>query len=129
MIMEKPVFHRQIPFLPVANLKATIKYYTTKLGFSNEWFWEDSDAGCGRDELFMLFTLSSDLHKAIMESETPFEITWIVESVDAIYEEYAAKKLEIISTPEDKPWGMREFTLIDINGYHLRISQPLNNVE
>ncbi|HRF76397.1 MAG TPA: VOC family protein [Chitinophagales bacterium] len=125
--MTNAAFHRQIPVLPVADLKATIKYYKSKLGFSDEWFWEDTDAGCGRNELFMLFNLNPELLQAIQSAAAPFEIIWIVEQVDVIYNEYAQKELAIISEPENKPWGMREFTIKDINGYTIRIAEPIEN--
>lgn len=125
--MTNAAFHRQIPVLPVADLKATIKYYKTKLGFSEEWFWEDTDAGCGRNELFMLFNLNPELLQAIQSAAAPFEIIWIVEQVDVIYKEYTQKELAIISEPENKPWGMREFAIKDINGYTIRIAEPIEN--
>lgn len=125
--MTNAAFHRQIPVLPVADLKATIKYYKSKLGFSDEWFWEDTDAGCGRNELFMLFNLNPELLQAIQSAAAPFEIIWIVEQVDVIYNDYAQKELAIISEPENKPWGMREFAIKDINGYTIRIAEPIEN--
>ena len=125
--MKNAAFHRQIPVLPVADLKATIKYYKTKLGFSEEWFWEDTDAGCGRNELFMLFNLNPTLLDAMLAASAPLEIIWIVEQVDDIYAEYTQKDLTLLSELENKPWGMREFTIKDINGYAIRIAKPLEN--
>ena len=125
--MKNAAFHRQIPVLPVADLKATIKYYKTKLGFSEEWFWEDTDAGCGRNELFMLFNLNPTLLDAMLAASAPLEIIWIVEQVDDIYVEYTQKDLTLLSELENKPWGMREFTIKDINGYSIRIAEPIEN--
>jgi catechol 2,3-dioxygenase-like lactoylglutathione lyase family enzyme len=125
--MKNAAFHRQIPVLPVADLKATIKYYKTKLGFSDEWFWEDTDAGCGRNELFMLFNLNPTLLDAMLAASAPLEIIWIVEQVDDIYAEYTQKDLTLLSELENKPWGMREFTIKDINGYSIRIAEPIEN--
>ena len=125
--MINAAFHRQIPVLPVADLKATIKYYKTKLGFSDEWFWEDTDAGCGRNELFMLFNLNPTLLDAMLAASAPLEIIWIVEQVDDIYAEYTQKDLTLLSELENKPWGMREFTIKDINGYSIRIAEPIEN--
>ena len=125
--MKNAAFHRQIPVLPVADLKATIKYYKTKLGFSEEWFWEDTDAGCGRNELFMLFNLNPTLLDAMLAASAPLEIIWIVEQVDDIYAEYTQKDLTLLSELENKPWGMREITIKDINGYAIRIAEPLEN--
>lgn len=127
MTMSNAAFHRQIPVLPVADLKATIKYYKTKLGFSNEWFWEDTDAGCGRNELFMPFNLNPTLLDAMLAASAPLEIIWIVEQVDDIYVEYTQKDLTLLSELENKPWGMREFTIKDINGYAIRIAEPIEN--
>jgi len=44
----------------------------------------------------------------------------IIDSVDELHTRFAAAGLPV--TPvEDQPWGMREFTLTDPNGNHIRI--------
>ena len=46
------------------------------------------------------------------------------EDVDALYEIHRVRGANIISPLEHKPWGIREYTVRDLNGYELRISGP-----
>jgi uncharacterized glyoxalase superfamily protein PhnB len=124
---KKPVhFSHLVPFLPVANLKETIAYYKEKLGFYDEWFWTNpdgaiTDAGCRRDDMRLLFSQSPEFLARINGSGYSLDICWFVSGVDAVYEELKAKNVKIIDELSDKPWGMREFAIQDINGYNLRI--------
>jgi uncharacterized glyoxalase superfamily protein PhnB len=46
-----------------------------------------------------------------------------VHDVDALYARHQQNGVMIISPLEKKPWGMREYTVQDPNGYHLRFGQ------
>src|SRR5690606_15518837 len=127
MVMKK-FFYKGIPFLPVKDLRKTIEYYTQTLGFDGEWYWGDppTDAGCRRDQLSLLFNVNPKL-AAKMKG---LELVMFVDDVDGIYEELRSKpEVEIIIPIRDEPWGMREFTLRDINGYSLRISCSLERIK
>lgn len=41
--------------------------------------------------------------------------------IDALYEKYRGRGVSIIQTPTTQPWGLREFTVKDCNGYLLRL--------
>lgn len=120
-------FYKTIPFLPVRNIEETITYYKTQLGFKDEWFWGDppTDAGCHRDELSMLFNQNPSLTEKIQG----FELVMFVDDVDGIYEDFSCNdNIEITSQIKDEPWGIREFTVKDINGYLLRISCSIERI-
>ena len=36
---------------------------------------------------------------------------------------YKSSGVEILSEPEDMPWGMREFNIKDLNGHRLRFGR------
>jgi len=115
--------------MPVKDLKETIAFYRDKLGFGGEWFWGDSDAGIERDDLHLLFNKNPAHVAQINSSGQIFEVCWFVQNVDAIFEEFKSKGVNIISPLENKPWGMREFTLQDVNGYAIRVGQGIQNAE
>lgn len=117
-------FSHTVPFLPVNNLQETIAYYRYVLGFSKEWFWGDppTDAGISRDDMKLLFGKNPEMVKHMQG----FEIMMFVEGIDAIYEEHCLKGVDIISEIENKPWGVREYTVKEINGFHLRIAETMN---
>lgn len=120
-------FYKTIPFLPVRDIQETIGYYKTELGFVDEWYWGDppSDAGCHRDDLSLLFNQNPTMAKKI----PGFELVMFVDDVDGIYYEFKNNKnIEITSDLKDEPWGIREFTIRDINGYLLRISCSIDRI-
>jgi uncharacterized glyoxalase superfamily protein PhnB len=124
--MEK-FFYKTLPFLPVRNLRETIQYYKDKLGFQGEWFWGDppTDAGCQRNELSILFNQNPEFNERVKG----LELVMFVDDVDGIYSELKNKSgVEIASPIKDEPWGIREFTVKDINGYLLRISCSLERI-
>lgn len=119
-------FSHTIPFLPVKDLQETIAYYRYVLGFSQEWFWGDppTDAGISRDDMKLLFGKNPEMVKHLKG----FEIMMFVEGIDTIYEEHKIKGVTLISDIENKPWGVREYTVEEINGYHLRIAEGIEKI-
>jgi uncharacterized glyoxalase superfamily protein PhnB len=43
------------------------------------------------------------------------------EEVDKLYRRWQQAGAEILSEPEDKPWGLREFTVADLDRNQLRV--------
>jgi ribosomal protein S18 acetylase RimI-like enzyme len=48
------------------------------------------------------------------------------DEIDALHEQHRARGAPIISPIDNKPWHIREYTVCDPNGYHLRFSGPLS---
>ncbi len=46
-----------------------------------------------------------------------------------IFEEWKSKGVKVVSSLKDEPWGVREFTAKDINGYFLRIAEGTEKEE
>ena len=127
--MSVKKFSHVVPFIPVRDLFETIDYYRRKLGFYNEWFWEDTDAGISRDDLSLLFNYNPAFVDLINTEEQRFELMWFVESIDDIYMEFKNNYVQIVRELNDEAWGQREFAFIDINGYYIRVSQQLPEEE
>lgn len=47
-------------------------------------------------------------------------------SVDALAEQVSKMSANIVSGPLDRPWNVRELTILDPDGYQLVFSAPLN---
>ena len=45
------------------------------------------------------------------------------ESIDELHEKHRAAGATIVSPIENKPWGLREYTVRDLNGHYLRFGQ------
>ena len=51
---------------------------------------------------------------------------WI-EDIDAIYARHRASNAEIVDDLAVKPWGTRQYTVLEPNGYRLKIAQVGND--
>lgn len=110
----------------VKNLNKTAKFYET-LGFDirkresnhitaySNWFWIDFLA-IGKDER----TKSED---GIESTDRGAGICLYlsVENVDEFHKYLISQKLKPSTSPEDQPWGNREFLIQDPDGYKLVI--------
>ncbi len=111
---------RAIPQLPVRNVTAAQAYYRDVLGFAIDWTWGEGGYGSVSRDGTTIYLCSSD---------GPFEPVWLVipsSEVDALCARWRANGAVIVSEPEDKPWGSREFTVADLDGHLLRVSRPAN---
>jgi uncharacterized glyoxalase superfamily protein PhnB len=107
--------------LAVADVAATIKFYKENLGFTRDWFWDDppTHGGVEWGKVDMMFHLAPELAKHMEGHQHYFH----VKGVDDLYARHQQNGVEIISPLERKPWGMREYTVRDPNGYHLRFGE------
>jgi uncharacterized glyoxalase superfamily protein PhnB len=97
--------------LPAVDIAATIAFYEQKLGFTTEFQYDDY-AGLRRGGAPLHLWQCSDRQLA---ENTSCRVN--VSGIDAIYEEYQTQGIihpnGALST---KPWGLREFTVLDPNG-------------
>jgi hypothetical protein len=50
---------------------------------------------------------------------------WNVEGVDDLYQELAGRGALVTSKPQDKPWGLREFTLRTPDGHRITCGEVI----
>ena len=125
--MKEKQFIRLNAFIPVNDIHETLNYYRDRLGFYDEWTM-DTDGGIRRDGMRLIFKQDPD-YVAVLNNETyRFVLIWFVENIDEIYNEFKeGRKITIVSDIENKPWGIREFSIYDINGYLIRVSEGIAN--
>src|SRR5690242_10404793 len=116
-------FLKPLPHLPVKNLQATLDYYKSQLGFTNEWTIGTTDGGLCRDDLRLLFAEDKNFTNDINNSKHRLPLLWFVEDIDAIYQEFKTRGIELADDLRTHPYGLREFAFIDINGYYIRIAE------
>jgi uncharacterized glyoxalase superfamily protein PhnB/GNAT superfamily N-acetyltransferase len=107
--------------LAVANVPSAAKFYVDVLGFTQRWLWGDPPTfgcvGIGRVEVFLCEQpelarqVEGHMHCFFSDADT---------DIDALHARHAAAGANIISPIENKPWGLREYTVRDPSGYHLR---------
>jgi len=107
----------------VADVMQTVRFYRDVLGFESEWLWENppTHGGVRWGEVHVMFSLQPELSKRVDGHQHWFS----VEDVNGLYERHKTAGAPIVSDIENKPWGFREYTVRDINGYHLRFAGPV----
>ena len=115
-----------IPILPSRSVNDTLAFFR-RLGFDGK-IWGDPYfyAILRRDTVELHFFTHAELRPA--ESSAGCYIR--VADVESIYRAFALAELPRRGIPrqdalEDKPWGMREFSIVDPDGNLLRIGQTL----
>ena len=111
------------PQLPVKDVQATQEYYRDVLGFEILWAWGENDYGAVGNGQFRIHFTPMD--------EPPREacICIDVKDADEVYATVSQNGAKIVSDIETKPWGMREFTVLDINGHYLRIGTGVKAIK
>lgn len=109
--------------LACRDVAETVNFYTGVLGFRQHWLWEDPPTfacvGMGGAELFLC--LQPDLTAKIEGHMHCFNVE---EDLAALYARHERAGAPIVSPLENKPWGVREYTIRDCNGYHVRFTGP-----
>jgi GNAT superfamily N-acetyltransferase len=111
------------PIFPVADVAATVRYYCEVLGFHEGWTWgEPPDFGGVRwGKVGAMFALQAE-----PGPEAKVGGQWhsfFVEGIDALHDFHARNGAAICAPLEAKPWGLREYTVRDLNGHYLRFGQ------
>ncbi len=110
------------------NLEKSKAFYTALLPlnvtFDSDWFVHLT-AENEALELGIILQTHQIVPAAAQNPPTGFYITFVVDDVDAIYEKAKAKKLEIVSVPENTSYGQRRMLLKDPDGAIVDISAPM----
>jgi catechol 2,3-dioxygenase-like lactoylglutathione lyase family enzyme len=112
-----------IPILPARNLADTRAFYE-HLGFETVGWWPETFGGYAilvKGDLELHFFRFAELDP----TNSYAQCYWRVTDVDAFYDQIASVGCRV-TAPEDKPWGMRECALSDLNGTLVRIGQSLS---
>src|SRR5437762_2666351 len=98
--------------LAVADILASVRFYVDVLGFKQLWLWgEPPGFGCvaiGRTEIYLC--LQPQLAPRV---EGHMHCFFDDEDIDALHEKHRAAGAPIVLPIENKPWGIREYTVRD----------------
>ena len=99
-----------VPELPIADVEKAQRYYRDVLGFEIGWLYQGKEIGSvSRGHVAIFFR----------RRRAPFEpaVHWVfAEDIDATYEELRSLGAKIVEPLETKPWGLRQFTVEDLDG-------------
>jgi predicted enzyme related to lactoylglutathione lyase len=103
-------FGPPVPELPVVDVERAQQHYRDALGFEIGWIEPDKGIGAvSRGQSVIFFR----------KRNPPFEpaLHWMyAEDIDATYQELRAAGANIVEPLEKKPWGLRQFTVKDLDG-------------
>ncbi len=114
-----------IPILPSRSVSDTLAFFK-RLGFDGKI--------CGDGDSYAILTRGTleihfFTHRELRPAESWAGCYFRVLDVEKIYRAFTMAELPRKGIPrldvlEDKPWGMREFAVVDLDGNLLRIGQP-----
>jgi uncharacterized glyoxalase superfamily protein PhnB len=104
-------------------MAAATAYYQRNLGFGLDWGGGGDDlAGISRDDCRLF--LAGPTFRSHRGNDIP-SLTWLnldsKAAVDELYRAWRASDAILVAAPEDKPWGLHEFTVADIDGNLFRV--------
>lgn len=113
---------RIFPVFKVANLAEALEYYRDKLGFTIAWTWGDpaTRAGVALDEIEI--QLDGGGRGA---PQGPSVVYCHMIDVDTYFEACRARGATLALQVGDRPWGMRDFRVLDLDGNQLGFGAPL----
>jgi len=117
------------PTLAVRNMKETIEFYKDSLGFKVGMCFPDANnpeyADLSKDGMVLMF-IPAENHGISHEDKFGIGVYLYMQidgDIDEYYQELKKKGVNIAVDIKDEPYGVRDFTVEDINGYKLAFNQ------
>ena len=99
-----------VPELPVRDVERAQQHYRDALGFEVGWLYDGDIGSVSRGDVAIFFRRTTPPFAA--------NVHWIfADDIDATYTELQSLGAKIVEPLEKKPWGLRQFTVDDIDGH------------
>jgi catechol 2,3-dioxygenase-like lactoylglutathione lyase family enzyme len=124
LLKAKPKFFGAGPVFPVHDILAAVEFYCVALGFDLDFVMDDppTHGSVTRCSVGIQFTMAPP---GFDPASYPGYAYIFVDAIDQLHAEYSKKSVRIIRGLESHDHGMREFEIIDCNGFRLRFGQYL----
>lgn len=116
--------------LIVSSVRRSAEFYRDKLGFEIDFIHEGRIANqpnyavVKRDRLEVHFESYEHDHALVSEPKVGCGIYFMVADVDALHSEFQARGVEVKWPPTDQDYGIRDFKVLDCDGYQLLFGSP-----
>lgn len=117
------------PTLAVRNMKQTIQFYRDFLGFRMGMAFPDADnpeyADLSKDGMVIMLMPAQGIGVGA-KARLGIGVNLYMQidgNIDEYYSELSNKGVKIVADIKDEPFGIRDFTVEDINGYKLTFNQ------
>jgi uncharacterized glyoxalase superfamily protein PhnB len=112
---------RVAPELPVNDIGESLRHYQEKLGFEVVMTRPEGDYAIVERDGVALHLFRNDA-----PPQTPGSIHVFVDGLDDLHAELQARGAELTQEIIRKPWGNREFRLVDSSGNSIKFTEPLD---
>ncbi len=110
------------PVFQVSNLDASLGYYVKILGFAEDFrFGEYAGVKLGKVSIHLC---AHTFHERPVGGGSAYIFS---DEIDSYYETVTKNGAQVKAPIEDRPYGMRDFTLIDPDGNHLGFGCEIKN--
>jgi uncharacterized glyoxalase superfamily protein PhnB len=123
------------PMLAVRNMKQTIEFYKNSLGFKMGMAFPDVDnpeyTDLSKDGMVLMFIPVENVGIG-KEERLGVGVNIYIQidgDIDEYYNELKNRDVKIVVDIKDEPYGIRDFTVEDIDGYKLTFNQAGELVE
>ena len=110
-----------IPQLRTTDLAASIRFYTTKLGLTLEFQYEDFYAGirAGNQVFHLKLSDEKDTSIAFVDREEHFHLYFETDDAAAMAARLTKNGVPLLKELHETPWETREFAVKDDQGHTL----------
>lgn len=108
---------QMLPELPLTDVSAGVEYYQRVLGFHINYVQHDLGV-MDRDDVTILLIQRTGQHTGIGSCEA------YVRDADALHAELVARGASVQGAPVSRPWGLRDFRVLDLEGNRITFAQP-----
>ena len=122
--MDRNVVHTR-HVLAVKDLRIAADYFTDQLGFDRDFTapgWEFLSFGIFK----VMLGECADALSAAGTGDHSWFAHCLVENVDEVYRELLEREAKILSPISDKPWGIRDFTIVTPDGHRIVYGQTID---
>ncbi len=121
---------RSMPVLQVRDVKESVAFYCEKLGFQSHGIWSDGPAGVADFAIVQAGKVTIALDRSREGLPIPVNQFWAayvyVENADTLFAKVSRSGAEIIQEPGDRFYGLRDFTICDIDGHKISFGHDIN---
>lgn len=112
------------PGLAVRDVAEAVEFYTTKLGFQIGFTGGEpphiAGVNLGQVQIFL---------EQGTPATTGCSVYFVVGDADELYEFHRANGVEVAQPPDDRIYGIRDYTVRDLYGYHLTFGHRLQGAQ
>jgi len=113
----RPMVEQFLPHLPVDDVPAAVRYYCDVFGFKINYAQDDLGV-MYRDTATLLLIQRTEAHKGIGSCSA------YIEDADKLHAELVDRGANVQASPVSRPWGLRDFTVVDLEGNRITFAQP-----